>query len=54
MGEIMCMSPNKGFLLEYIKQLHESIKKTTNQARHQWLMPVILAVWEAKIRRTEV
>jgi hypothetical protein len=28
--------------------------KTRSEAKHQWLMPVILATWEAEIRRIVV
>jgi hypothetical protein len=28
--------------------------KNKNIARHQWLMPVILATWEAKIRKMAI
>jgi hypothetical protein len=34
--------------------LFPSLFKKVKASRHQWLMPVILATWEAEIRRIAV
>jgi hypothetical protein len=38
---------------KYIDQ-SDIIKKHCNQARNQWLTPVILATWKAEIQRIAV
>jgi hypothetical protein len=47
-------------VVEYVAEVLGSIPRTAkknsfnNLARHRWLTPVILATWEAEIRRIKV
>jgi hypothetical protein len=41
-------------MLEALGSILNTVKTNLNQFRCCWLMPVILATWEAKIRRIEV